>query len=199
MIIDLPRFIDSERPTWTALEQMLDKMENDHAYVMSLEEAQRFHLLYQKVSADLGRVVTFASEPELRRYRESLTALAYGEIHETRERGRRFRPIHWFLNEFPRAIRRQHGALADSLIITLVGMVFGGIATAFDEDAKEAILPQQFSHLIGDPAKRVAEEEKAKKDRIGGHHSYFAGMLMANSIKVSLFTIGRGGAFCIRP
>jgi len=66
MIIDLPRFIDSERLTWTALEQMLDKMENDHAYVMSLEEAQRFHLLYQKVSADLGRVATFASEPELR-------------------------------------------------------------------------------------------------------------------------------------
>ena len=197
MIIDLPRFIDAERPTWTALEQMLDKMENDQAYVMSLEDAQRFHLLYQKVSADLGRVATFASEPELRRYLESLTARAYGEIHETRERGRRFRPIHWFLNEFPRAFRRQSGAFAVSLIITLVGMVFGGIATAFDEDAKDAILPQQCSHLTGDPAKRVAEEEKAKNDRLGGHHSYFAAALMANNIKVSIFTLGLGVTFGI--
>src|SRR5437588_8492481 len=137
MIIDLPRFIDSERLTWTALEQMLDKMENDHAYVMSLEEAQRFHLLYQKVSADLGRVATFASEPELRRYLESLTARAYAEIHETRGRGRRFRPIHWFVNEFPRAFRRQSGAFSMAVIITVVGMLFGGLATTFDDEAKE--------------------------------------------------------------
>jgi uncharacterized membrane protein SpoIIM required for sporulation len=76
-------------------------------------------------------------------------------------------------------------------------MVFGGIATAFDEDAKDAILPQQFSHLTGDPAKRVAEEEKAKNDRLGGHHSYFAAALMANNIKVSIFTLGLGVTFGI--
>src|SRR5437588_9727780 len=119
MIIDLPRFIDSERLTWTALEQMLDKMENDHAYVMSLEEAQRFHLLYQKVSADLGRVATFAAEPDLKRYLESLTARAYGEIHETRTRGSKFRPLHWFVNEFPRAFRRRSGAFMIVLIVTM--------------------------------------------------------------------------------
>src|SRR5580692_9545042 len=144
MIIDLPRFIASERPTWTELEKMLDRLEEVHGQKMSLEEAQRFHLLYQKVSADLGRVATFASEPELRRYLESLTARAYGEIHETRERGRTFRPIHWFLNEFPRAFRRRSGAFVVAVIITLVGMAFGGLATAFDAEAKEAILPEQF-------------------------------------------------------
>ena len=197
MIIDLPRFIDAERPTWTALEQMLDKMEENQAYVMSLEEAQRFHLLYQKVSADLGRVATFASEPELRRYLESLTARAYGEIHETRERGRKFRPIHWFLNEFPRAFRRQRGAFALSVIVTLVGIIFGGIATAFDEDAKDAILPQQFAHLIGDPAKRVADEENARKDRGSGVHTSFAATLMSHNIKVAIFTLGLGLTYAI--
>src|SRR6184192_1672966 len=124
MIIDLPRFIDAERPTWTELEKILDRLENEHTRVMSLEEVQRFHLLYQKTSADLARVATFASEPELRRYLESLVARAYGEIHETRERGSRFRPIHWFVNEFPRAFRRQSGAFTVSVIITLIGMIF---------------------------------------------------------------------------
>jgi uncharacterized membrane protein SpoIIM required for sporulation len=192
MIIDLPRFLAAERPTWTELEKLLDQLEADAGRVLSLEEAQRFHLLYQKVSADLGRVATFASEPELRRYLESLTARAYGEIHETRDRGTKFRPVFWFLNEFPRAFRRQSGAFLVSVIITLVGMIFGGLATAFDTDAKDAILPAQFSHLIGDPAKRVAEEERAKKDHLGGRHSYFASALMANNIRVSIFTLGLG-------
>ncbi|MEP6672644.1 MAG: stage II sporulation protein M, partial [Chthoniobacter sp.] len=89
MIIDLPRFIDTERPTWTELEKVLNRLDENPTRVMPLEEVQRFHLLYQKVSADLGRVATFASEPDLRRYLELLTARAYAEIHESRGRGRR--------------------------------------------------------------------------------------------------------------
>ena len=195
MIIDLPRFIAAERPTWMELEKFLDRLEADPYREMPLEEVQRFHLLYQKVSADLGRVATFASEPELTRYLEALTARAYGEIHETRERGRKFRPVHWFVNEFPRVFRRQMGAFLVSLIITLVGMGFGGFATALDEDAKEAILPAQFSHLLNDPAKRVAEEEGAKRDHMEGQKSQFASSLMANNIRVSIFTLGLGITF----
>jgi uncharacterized membrane protein SpoIIM required for sporulation len=197
MIIDLPRFIDAERPTWTELENMLNRLENDPNRVMPLEEVQRFHLIYQKVSADLARVATFASEPELRRYLESLTARAYGEIHETRRRGRRFRPIHWFVNEFPRAFRKRSGAFALSVIITIVGVIFGGFATTFDDEAKEAILPGAFGHLQGDPAKRVANEEKATKDRLGGVHSTFAADLMSHNIQVSIFTLGLGLTFGI--
>lgn len=195
MIIDLPRFIDAERPTWTELEKLLDRLEDGHGEELPLEVVQRFHLLYQKVSADLGRVATFASEPELKRYLEALTARAYGEIHETRERGRKFRPVHWFVNEFPRAFRRRAGAFVLSVLITLIGMIFGGLASTFDEDAKEAILPPQFAHLIGDPAKRVAEEEKATSDRLGGRHSSFATSLMANNIRVAIVTLGFGITF----
>jgi len=193
MIIDLPRFIATERPTWTELEKMLDRLEEVHGRKMPLEEARRFHLLYQKVSADLGRVATFASEPELKQYLESLTARAYGEIHETREHGNKFRLIDWFLNEFPRAFRRQSGAFVISLVIFLVGMVFGGFATAFDEDAKEAIVPGQFAHLLRDPAKRVAEEEHPKHHRHGGDaHSEFASLLMTNNIRVGIRMLGEG-------
>lgn len=84
MIIDLPRFIAAERPAWTELESMLDDLAANPGRQLVLEEARRFHFLYQKASADLGRVATFASEPELRHYLESLVARAYAEIHETR-------------------------------------------------------------------------------------------------------------------
>ncbi len=197
MIIDLPRFISTERPTWVELEKMLHRLESDPHVQLPLDQVRRFHLLYQKVSADLGRVATFAAEPELKRYLESLTARAYGEIHETRTRDSKFRPLHWFLNDFPRAFRRQSGAFAIVMVITVVAFLFGAFATALDEEAKEAILPAQFAHLTSDPAKRVAEEEHAKKDHLEGARSQFASALMANNIRVSIFTLGLGITFGI--
>jgi uncharacterized membrane protein SpoIIM required for sporulation len=197
MIIDLPRFIASERPTWTELDEILTRMEIDPYRRFTLDEAKRFHFLYQKVSADLGRIATFASEPALRTYLESLTARAYGEIHETRERRTRFRPWHWFSVEFPRVFRRQFGAFALSVIVTIVGMLFGGFAVALDDEAKEAILPGMFSNHLGDPAKRVANEEKAKRDRFAGSHSTFASMLMTNNIGVAIKAVAFGMTFGI--
>jgi uncharacterized membrane protein SpoIIM required for sporulation len=192
MIIDLPRFIETERPSWVELERQLDRMQASPNDAPTFDEAKRFHFLYQKVSADLARISTFASEPELRRYMESLVARAYGEIHETRSRGRRFRPMHWFAVEFPRVFRKQFGAFMLSLIITLVGAAFGGAAVALDDEAKEAVLPAMFANHLGDPKKRVADEEKAKDDRLKGARSSFASQLMTNNIGVSIKAVALG-------
>ena len=70
MIIDLPRFIASERPTWSELEELLEKMAREPDFRLGYTGAKRFHYLYQKVSADLARLHTFASEPQLRHYLE---------------------------------------------------------------------------------------------------------------------------------
>ena len=195
MIIDLPRFIATERPSWTELEKILDRLQAEPGRALTLDEAKRFHFLYQKVSADLGRIATFASEPELRRYLEALTARAYGEIHETRERGRRFRPAHWFFTEFPRVFRKHSGAFVISCVITVVGVLFGGLAVMLDDEAKEAVLPAMFAGHLGDPAKRVAMEEKAKKDRYADKHSMFASQLMTNNIGVSIKALALGMTF----
>ena len=192
MIIDLPRFIATQRPVWTDLERRLERLEREPSGALSLEEATHFHLLYQKVSADLGRVTTLAAEPELRRYLESLTARAYSEIHETRVQGRRFSLVRWFTRDFPRSFRRQKTAFILSVAITLLGVLFGGFATALDEDVKDAVLPSQFANHLGDPAQRVAEEERAESDRLGGKHASFAGTLMANNIGVSIRAVAFG-------
>ncbi len=190
MIIDLPRFIAAERPSWAELEAMLDKLENDPGFRMDVHHLQRFHLLYQRVSADLAKIATFASEPETRRYLESLTARAYGEIHETRERPVRFSPWRWFIYKFPRIFQRHILAFWLSLAVTMAGAAFGGVAVIADAEAKEAILP--FSHLLGDPAKRVAEEERRGKDRMQGAKATFSSYLMTNNIKVSILTLASG-------
>jgi uncharacterized membrane protein SpoIIM required for sporulation len=197
MILDFPRFIAAERPAWTELEQMLDRLAQSPHRRPTLEEAKRFHFLYRKVSADLGRIATFAAEPELRAYLESLTARAYAEIHESRARGGRFRPWHWFTVEFPRAFRRHFHAFVLSSLITLLGVLFGGFAVAFDDEAKEAIMPPQFASHLGDPTDRVRAEENVREDRLKGHRSSFASELMANNIGVSIKALALGMTYGI--
>src|SRR5439155_5110019 len=106
MIIDLQKFVTSERPYWTELESTLHKLEDQPGFLMPLEQARRFHYLYERAAAGLVRVNTLASEPETRRYLESLVARAYGEIHETRDRQHRLSPVVWFFQTLPQTFRR---------------------------------------------------------------------------------------------
>jgi uncharacterized membrane protein SpoIIM required for sporulation len=190
VIIDLQRFIATERRFWTGLEVMLNRMEAEPNLKMKLEELERFHHLYERTAADLAKLITYSAEPETRRYLENLVARAYGEIHETREKQRRIFPLKWFFQTLPRAFRRHVRAFYLSLAVTLAGCAFGGFAIAFDPDSKPVLMP--FSHLQGDPAKRVAEEEKATKDRLAGNKASFSAFLMTHNTKVSIFTLALG-------
>src|SRR6476661_4684286 len=178
MIIDLQRFIATERVGWTELETMLDRLESEPDLRMSLEQLDRFHHLYERTAADLAKLTTFSSEPETRRYLENLVARAYGEIHETREKQRRIFPLKWFFQTLPQTFRRHVRAFYLSLAITLAGCAFGGMAIGFDPDSKSVLMP--FSHLQQDPAKRVAEEERGLHDRLEGHKASFSAFLMTH-------------------
>lgn len=190
MIIDLPRFIATERPHWEELEKFLARLDMSPGACLTLDEIKRFHLLYERAAADLSRITTFSSEPETRKYLEVLVSRAYGEIHETRGSRTRFRPLHWFFHTLPRTFRRHGRAFALSLAITLAGGVFGAFAVALDPEAKQIITP--FPHLLGDPAKRVAEEEAAVNDRLEGHKSAFSAQLMTHNTRVSLLVLALG-------
>lgn len=190
MIIDLQKFVSVERPNWTELEKLLDRLENDPGFEMNLDQLKRFHYLYERTSADLGKLATFASEPEMRRYLESLLARAYGEIHETREKPHRLRPFHWLVHTFPETFRRHLHAFWLSVAITLVGSTFGGLVIAFDPDSKSVIMP--FSHLLGSPTERVAQEERAANDRLADHKASFSTSLMTHNTKVSILTMSLG-------
>jgi len=190
VIIDLQRFIRDERPFWTELEHALDKMERDAAAPLDLERAMRLHYLYQRTSAGLAKIMTFASEPELRRYLESLMARAYGELHESRTRQHRFAPLHWFFVTFPRTFRRQSRSFYVSVAVTTLGMLFGALAIAFDSGAKAVIVP--FSHLSVSPSKRVEQEERNTRDHYKGEHASASAMYMTHNTQVSVTVMAMG-------
>jgi uncharacterized membrane protein SpoIIM required for sporulation len=190
LIIDLEKFIAGERNYWSELESTLNALEVQPDRKFDLEQIKRFHYLYQRTSADLAKIMTFSSEPEIRRYLESLVGRAYGEIHETRKRPYRFAPLHWFFNAFPRTFRRHVRAFYLALAIMLAGCAFGGMAVSLDPEAKEDLMP--FPHLLVDPSERVAREESAEEDRLRGHKGTFSSYLMTHNTKVSIFALALG-------
>jgi uncharacterized membrane protein SpoIIM required for sporulation len=190
MILDLQRFIASERPGWKTLEGMLDRLETDPGLRLGLEELQRFHELYERAAASLAKLTTFSTEPETRRYLESLVARAYGEIHETRQKQRRFFPMKWVLQTYPQTFRRHIRAFALAVAVTLVGCAFGGLATAFDPESRHVTMP--FGHDQLKPSQRVAQEETRTTDRLEGNKSTFSAMLITHNIQVSIFALALG-------
>jgi len=190
MIIDLQRFIAEEKQYWASLEKMLDKIEKEPEYRLSLEEAKRFQYLYQRTSADLAKAATFASDPDTHRYLESIVAKAYGEIQETREKQARFSPLQWFFITFPRTFRNHIKAFLFSILVTVVGFVFGGAAVSLDPDAKQMIIP--FSNLQESPSERVAREEKSVDDRLKGIKITGASAYMTHNTRVGLLTMALG-------
>ncbi len=192
MIIDLDKFAAGERPFWSELEAVLNRLEGDPDHVLSLEAARRFHYLYERTSADLAKVMTFSAEPQLRGYLEHLVARAYGEIQETRQKGRTFSPWPWLFGTLPQTFRRHIQAFWLAVAVTLAGCAFGGLAVWLDPEAKAAVLPQQFADHLGDPNERVAREEQGVGDRLAGQKTSFSAYLMQNNIRVSITALALG-------
>jgi uncharacterized membrane protein SpoIIM required for sporulation len=190
VIIDLQKFVMTERPYWAELEAILNKLEAEPVMVMNLTQLKHFHYLYERTSADLARIMTFSTEPETHRYLENLVARAYGEIHETRGKQKRFYVGQWFFQTLPQTFRRHARAFLLALSITIVGGAFGGLALALDPEAKGVLMP--FSHLQGDPAERVAREERAAVDRLQGTKSTFSSFLMTHNTKVAILAMALG-------
>jgi uncharacterized membrane protein SpoIIM required for sporulation len=190
VIIDLDRFVAEERPYWDELDRFLSKLEERTHYQMSLEESQRFYYLYQRSSADLGRLSSAAVEPPVSRYLQSLVARAYGEVHEERQSVSRFTPLCWFFQTFPQTFRRRSAPFFLSLALTIAGCLFGAIALAVDPEAKDAIMP--FQGLQNDPRQRVAREEKMQGRQLTGQKSGFSAQLITNNTKVSVTAMSLG-------
>jgi uncharacterized membrane protein SpoIIM required for sporulation len=195
MIVDLARFVERERPFWQELERELTALENRVSDLSDLKRTRKLLSLFQRASSDLARIGAANSEPELRAYLESLVARGYVEIHSTRGKAHRFRPIHWFFRVFPMTFRRHAWGFQLATILTLAGALIGGLLMGFDPDGRRVVLAP-FQHVATQtPTQRVRAEEKMNKERMESfehHKTSFSGMLMQNNISVSIRTMALG-------
>ncbi len=197
MIIDLRQFIETERKIWDELAQRIQRLENDPNTALSVTDAERIYYLYERTSSALVRITTFAAEPSLVLFLQSLVARAYTELNEVRSRDRNFNLVRWFFVTFPATFRRYRRFFLFALILTLSGGAFGGLALAFDPEAKPALLGA-FPHLLGDPNERVREEEaKEGSQRLAGEHTTFSAMLMTHNTRVAIGVLALGMTWAI--
>jgi len=192
MILDLPRFVEAERPHWMALEKTLTWLEMNPGAHLTLEEAVRFQTLYERAGDDLTRVASFAAEGELQRYLAWLVSRAYAEIHETRHHIP-FRPWRWLTFELPDTFRRHIRAFQMATLLTLLGAALGGFAIRYDPEAKAVLMP--FDNLRITPAERVAMERAQQGQQLTGRKGTFSAQLMTHNTQVALTTLALGMSF----
>lgn len=197
MILDVGKFIQRRRPEWDEFESIVQYLESGPKARLNLEEAQRFHYLYERLAADLAKLSAYAADPEAKAYLESLIARGFGEMHGAERRVPLLRALANLVSAFPSVVRKHVSSLMIVLALFTGGMVFGGLALALDPSAKAVMMP--FSHLMGDPSDRVAEEEKraSESDPMEGAKSTFSAELMTHNTKVAIFTLALGMTFGI--
>ncbi|MBV8639865.1 MAG: stage II sporulation protein M [Verrucomicrobia bacterium] len=189
MIVDLKKFIASERATWEELDEMLKRLENQTITHLTLDEIQRLHYLYERTGAGLIKISTFAAEPNLVRSLESLLIRAYAEMQDVPSSAT-WSPRRWLFRTFPQTFRKHFRFFLAALALTILGGLFGGGAVAFDPDAKAAIAP--FPHLLENPSQRVKEEESKPNQMLATAKGRFSATLMTNNTQVSILALALG-------
>lgn len=193
MILNIEKFIQERRPDWEAFEEKLRVLESEDKRSFDLDLGRDFHVLYEKVAADLARLSAYAVEPETKRYLESLVARAFAEMHGTSRRPPLWRGLIELVTAFPEVFRKHIRLFLWVLAFFGGGAIFGGLALALDSGSKSVLMP--FQHLQGDPSDRVAEEESVDQDVMAGAKSTFSAQLIANNTKVAILTLALGMTF----
>ncbi len=194
MILDLERFLGTERAYWSELETMLAALDRDPMRRLSLGETRRLHYLYERASADLVELAAFAFEPEMRAHLDALVARAYAELHAPpRGRARARAGVGRALRAFPIAFRRRRSAFRLAAAAVLAGALFGAAAVLFDPGARAVLMP--FPHLHQHPSERVRAEEAAETPGPAGMEMTFSAHLMTHNIRVSVLAMGLGMTF----
>src|SRR5258707_3642070 len=169
MIIDLRQFIETERKIWDELAQRIQRLETDPNAPLSVPDAERIYYLYERTSAALVRITTFAAEPSLVLFLQSLVARAYTELNEVRSRDRKLNFIRWFFVTFPATFRRYWRFFLFALIFTISGGAFWRLPLASFSQATPLVLVTFPPFSPGRHEKKRPREKPAP-----GAHMYYA-------------------------
>jgi uncharacterized membrane protein SpoIIM required for sporulation len=197
VIVDPHRFIENAQPRWRAFEVVLTQMENNPQGSSDIQRAKSFYNDYLEIASDLSQVRSFVFDRGISTHLESLVARAALQMYP-QERRTPFRPLKWFLSDFPSTFRRHFNLFLLSVGITFVGVIFGMGAITLDPPSKAVLIP--FSHLNGRPSERVKHEESVLNPhdhRVDQSKARFSAQLMTHNTKVSITTMAMGLSYGI--
>ncbi len=157
---------------------------------MTLPQLQLFHHLYERTAADLAKITTFPPN----RKRGAIWKIWSPAPMAKFTRRAKNSDVFSRCNGFSRRCRKRFAGMSGPFIFRWPSpwraAPSAGWPLPLTRTPKPVLMP--FSHLLQDPAKRVAEEEKATNDRLAGYKTTFSAELMTHNTKVSIFTLALG-------
>jgi uncharacterized membrane protein SpoIIM required for sporulation len=189
--MDLATFLQTRRPDWKRLEDLLERVEGSGWGSLEDEQAVEFGRLFRRAASDLNQAQTFVSGEATRRYLNDLFARAYLAVYGKTKIDLRglLRYLVW---GYPAVFRR---CLPQILLATALftgGAIFGFLAACYDKDvARSFLLPVDMPTV---QPRGVGEEDPTPLQSTG-ELAAFSMFLFTHNLSVSLFAFALGITF----
>jgi uncharacterized membrane protein SpoIIM required for sporulation len=186
--MDVAEFIESRRPRWEKLENLLDKAEVAGLRALSLEEARSLGKMYRAVSSDLLWVRARSGSADVSAYLNDLVGRAYALTYPGKRP--RLADVWGFVSRgFPDLMRREWRMYIASLLMFMAGTGFGYLGMWKDPNAAHYLVPEE--HLKLDPVERAEKEAKGEGMTVEDQ-AQFSAFLFTHNIQVAFLAFALG-------
>lgn len=180
--------------SWAELERLVERVGKDGIASLGADELARLPHLYRATLSALSVARAISLDRALTEYLESLCARAYVCVYGTRD------PARGALAEFvgvrfPRAVRRQAGALALAVLLMACGALAAFAMVAADPEAFYAFVPEAYA-AGRDPTASTESLRAGLYDHTGmtGALAEFAASLFSHNAGIGLAAFALGVA-----
>ncbi len=194
--MDFGRFLDEHRASWRQLELLLDAVDSRGIKHLSADQVRDLARLYRKASADLLLARDMGSRADAVDYLEVIVGRAYTAIYAPRKL-RWGRVVTWFVEGWPRAIRRERRYVQLASAVFGLGMLTAFVLTLADPEAFDKLVPSDWAAFYAEAPEDYRAERFGDLDRSGSDSAAFSTELMVNNIRVALNSFALGLTFGI--
>jgi uncharacterized membrane protein SpoIIM required for sporulation len=189
--MDLSTFLQTRRPDWKRLEELLERVEGSGLGSLDDDQAVEFGRLFRRAASDLNQAQTFVSGEATRRYLNDLFARAYLAVYG-KTKIDLLGLLRYLVWGYPAVFRRCLPQFLLAAALLAGGAVFGFVAAFYDKDvARSFLLPADMPTV----QPRGEGEDDPTPLQSTGELAAFSTFLFTHNLGVTLFAFALGITF----
>jgi uncharacterized membrane protein SpoIIM required for sporulation len=187
----LERLLREGAPRWTRLETLLGEVESLPPRAFGRERLLEIVGLYRETSADLARVRTLTSDPDILQRLNQLASRGYRLLHADAARVPGPALREWIVRGIPDAFAQSRRQVAAAALAMLLGALIGAGVVAADASQARALIPGEL--FTERPSERVARIESSPERVDSAAKALgFGAFLYTHNIKVAFLAFALG-------
>ncbi|HWI51651.1 MAG TPA: stage II sporulation protein M [Symbiobacteriaceae bacterium] len=177
------QFVARRQAQWQALSGILGQLQGRGARRLAPEMVQEVGRLYRQTASDLAYARTYYPGSAVVGHLNQLVSQAHAVLYaEEPQRFKSFLRFYWYT--VPQTIRRHWKAIFLAFALVAAGLAIGCVATLYDRDLADALIPQQILERMVTPRERY-NMAVAERPVIGTQ-------IMLNNVRVGVMAFGLG-------